>query len=187
MLPRHKLPTLLCVLFKLVAREVGEIMVFACSFFQKLKQTWFIKYRRENYIINEHARVSEKHFADSDFVVSRTFAASLGYNRKFRLQLKPDAVPTILPEPTSKTPSSSKRKLTRTSMALEKRRRFKVKYFSSIDYICCDCICKYETHTHLTFCVYCLFITVHPLHYMYDQRTCFFSFLSECQRSYGSL
>jgi len=92
-----------------------------------------------HYIVNEHARVSEKHFADSDFVVSRTFAASLEDNRNFMLQLKPDAVPTILPEPKSKTPSSSKRKLPRTSMALEKRRRLEVKHFSSVDDIRCGC------------------------------------------------
>ena len=105
----------------------------------KLKQTWFIKRRRENYIVNEHARVSKKHFADSDFVVSGTFAASLGYNRSFRLQIKPGAVPMILPEPKIKIPSSSKRKLPRTLMALENRRRLEVKYFSSVDDMSCGC------------------------------------------------
>jgi len=98
----------------------------------KLKQTWFIKCRRENYIVNEHARVSKKYCR---FWFRRTFAASLGYNRTFRL-IKPDAVLTILPEPKSKTPSLTKRKLPRTSMALEKRRCLEVKYFTSVDDIC---------------------------------------------------
>ena len=97
----------------------------------KLKQTWFIKCRRKNYIVNEHSRVCEKHFDDSDFVVSRAFAASLGYNMNFRLQLKPDAVPVTIPEPKSKIPPSSKRKQPPKSMTWEKRRRLEVKYFSS--------------------------------------------------------
>jgi len=76
----------------------------------KLRQTWIFKCRRENYSLTKHSKVCEKHFKDSDFVLSRASAAP-GYNMNFQLQLKPDAVPCIIPEPKCKAPSSSKRKL----------------------------------------------------------------------------
>jgi len=77
----------------------------------KLRQAWISKCRRENYILTKHSRVCEKHFEGSDFVLSRAFAASIGYSMNFQLQLKPDAVPSIILKPKSKTPSSSKSKL----------------------------------------------------------------------------
>jgi len=129
----------------------------------KLKKTWVIKCRRENYVVTKHSKVCEKHFEDSDFVVSRAFAASVGYDMNLRLQLKPDAVPTIIPEPKSKTSSSSKRKLPRISMAWEKRRRLEVKYFNLINGICCHCMS--QTNIHLSVYVHCLFCTVHILCY----------------------
>jgi len=60
----------------------------------------------------KHSRVSEKHINDSDCVLRRAFAAS-GYDKNFQLQLQPDAVSSIIPEP-------KKRKLQRRSTAWEK-------------------------------------------------------------------
>ena len=47
-------------------------------------------------------------FVDSDFVMSRAFAASVGFTQKFLLRLKPDAIPTVIPE--SKLTSTPLRK-----------------------------------------------------------------------------
>jgi len=63
----------------------------------KPRQAWIFKCRRENYNLTKHSRVCEKHFNDSDFVISRAFAASIGYNMNFQLQLQPDTVPSIIP------------------------------------------------------------------------------------------
>ena len=58
-----------------------------------------MKCRRKNHKPSQYAKVCEKHFIDSDFVKSRSFAASMGYTQKLRLQLKSDAVPSVIPKP----------------------------------------------------------------------------------------
>jgi len=63
----------------------------------KPRQAWIFKCRREDYNLAKHSRACEKHYNDSDFVLSRVFAASIGYNVNFQLQLQPDAVPSIIP------------------------------------------------------------------------------------------
>jgi len=63
----------------------------------KLRQAWIFKCQRENYNLTMHSRVCEKHFNDSDFVLSRAFAVSIGYKMNFQLQLQPDALPSIIP------------------------------------------------------------------------------------------
>jgi len=54
-----------------------------------LRQAWIFKCRRKNYNLTKHSRICEKHFNDSDFLLSRAFAASVGYSMNFQLQLHP--------------------------------------------------------------------------------------------------
>ena len=93
----------------------------------KLRKAWVFKCRRKNYKPSKHARICEYHFADSDFVISRSFAASVGFKEKFNLQLKPDAIPSLIPEMKStSTPSRKKKKSPRKPKAVAKRIRIKV-------------------------------------------------------------
>jgi len=74
-----------------------SVCMFAFPKDPKLRQAWIFKCWKENYNLTKHSRVCEKRFNDSDFVLSRAFSASIGYNMNFQLQLQPDAVPSIIP------------------------------------------------------------------------------------------
>jgi len=94
----------------------------------KLRRAWIYKCWRKKYRPSQHAKVCEHHFIDSDFILSRSFAASLGYNEKFRLQLKPDAIPSIFGESRlTSTTSRKKKKSPRKSNAMIKRRKLEVR------------------------------------------------------------
>ena len=79
----------------------------------------------------------EEHFDDSDFVISRSFAASVEFNEKFNLQLKPDAIPSLIPEPKSTCiPLRKKKKSPRKSKAVAKRRRLEVNNSQVVLLVC---------------------------------------------------
>ena len=94
-----------------------------------VRRAWIFKCQRKNYKPSKYARICEKHFVESDFVTSRSFAASIGYNRQFPLRLKPEAIPSVFPAPKN---SFQKRKSPRKSTAMEKRHRLEV---SNLEYI----------------------------------------------------
>ena len=74
-----------------------NVAMFSFPKAPELRKGWIFKCRRKNYKPSKHAKICEYHFDDSDFVISRSFAASVGFNEKFNLQLKPDAKsPSIL-------------------------------------------------------------------------------------------
>ena len=85
---------------------------------------WTFKCKRKYCSPSKHAKICEKHFTDSDFVTSSSFAASVGFNGKLRLKLKPDAVPIIIPEP--KTVQVKKKKSPQKSRAIAKHRHLEV-------------------------------------------------------------
>ena len=91
---------------------------------KELSRIWTFKCKRKYYSPSEHAKICKKHFTDSDFVMSSSFAASVGFNGKLRLKLKPDAVPTNIPEP--RTVQVKKKKSPRKSKAIAKRRHLEV-------------------------------------------------------------
>ena len=66
---------------------------------KELRRIWTFKCKRKYYSPSEHTKICEKHFTDSDFVMSSSFSVSVGFNGKLRLKLKPDAVSIIIPEP----------------------------------------------------------------------------------------
>ena len=86
------------------------------------RRLWINKVRRKDFNPSTHARLCEKHFTDESFKVSRTFARSLGYDLK-RPQLKEDAVPLLFDY---NNYTIKDRKKTRSSLAMEKRRRMEV-------------------------------------------------------------
>ena len=53
---------------------------------------------KKNFISSQHSRVCEKHFVDTDFIMSCLFAESVGYTQRLLLQLKSHAVPTVIPD-----------------------------------------------------------------------------------------
>jgi len=91
----------------------------------RLRKLWISKCKRKYFSPSQHSRICEKHFLDSDFKMSRSFAASVGYTLRFQLQLKPDAVPSIIPEPTHGNVNKKSRK----SKAMAKRLRIQVSIF----------------------------------------------------------
>ena len=82
---------------------------------EELRRAWIFKCRRKNYCPSKHARICEQHFVESDFVLSQSFASSIGYGSKIKMQLKPGSVPSVIPEP--KNAQASKRKSPRKSKA----------------------------------------------------------------------
>ena len=100
-----------CVLLPHAIADLEEIKVwhfFAFPKTSKLRKALVDKCRRKNYKPSEYAKICEHHFVDSDFVMSRAFAASVGFTQKFLLRLKPDAITTVIPE--SKLTSTPLRK-----------------------------------------------------------------------------
>ena len=91
---------------------------------KELRRIWIFKCKRKYYSPSEDAKICEKHFTDSYFVMSSSFAASVEFNGKLRLKLKPDAVSTIIPEP--KTVLVKKKKSPQKSKAIAKRRHIEV-------------------------------------------------------------
>ena len=59
------------------------------SFLKKLdlRRIWILKCQKKYFSPTTHSRVCEKHFFESDFVLSRSFAKSLGYEKTLRLHL----------------------------------------------------------------------------------------------------
>ena len=109
----------------------------------KLRKAWIFKCRRKNYKPSKHAKICEYHFVDSDFVLSRSFAVSVGFNEKFNLQLKPEAIPSLIPEPKStSTLLRKKKKSPRKSKAVAKRRRLKVNKSKIVSAGLCVCSTK---------------------------------------------
>ena len=89
---------------------------------KELRHAWIFKCRRKNFCPSKYARVCSQHFVESDFAISQSFASSVGYGNKLHMRLKPDAIPSIIPEPKG----ADKRKSPRKSKAQEKRNRLKV-------------------------------------------------------------
>ena len=85
-----------------------NVAFFAFPKKEQLRQLWISKCKRKHFIPTQHSRVCEKHFLDSDFKMSRSFALSVGFTQRFLLQLKPNAVPTIIPAVTKKSTRKSK-------------------------------------------------------------------------------
>ena len=101
-----------------------------------LRRIWILKCQRKYFSPTTHSKVCEKHFTESDFVLSCSFAKSLGYEKTLRLQLKPEAIPTVIPE--FKKTVKLKTKSPRKSKALEKRRQIEVCIMFCNH---CNCIC----------------------------------------------
>ncbi|CAC5363249.1 unnamed protein product [Mytilus coruscus] len=58
------------------------------------RKQWTIKVKRKKFQPSNTLRLCAKHFSNDQLVVNPLFTASIGYKMK-KLQLKPDAVPTI--------------------------------------------------------------------------------------------
>lgn len=90
-----------------------------------------VKSAREPHKLWENSvfsRLCGYHFEDSCFLVSPTMAKNIGF-KPGKLQLKPDAIPTIFKR---KPAPGQRRQPTRPRAAFEKRRRQEVSYFAYI-------------------------------------------------------
>ena len=101
-----------------------SVEFFAFPKTSKLRKAWVDKCRRKNYKPSEYAKICEHHFVDSDFVMSRAFAASVGFTQKFLLRLKPGAIPTVI----------SESKLTSTPLRKKKNHQESPKLLKNVEY-----------------------------------------------------
>ncbi|KAK3107158.1 hypothetical protein FSP39_008328 [Pinctada imbricata] len=95
----------MCSAFNCNTRPGQGLAMFHYPKDPRLRKLWIEKLKRKNFSPSNHGKLCEKHFVETDFVVSREFAKSIGFDQK-KLRLKDDAVPSIfaLPEQQKKTP-----------------------------------------------------------------------------------
>ena len=132
-----------CVAFNCTNQAGKGLAMFTFPKDQNKSRIWTEKLKRKNFVPTAHSRLCEKHFLDSDFVISRTFAASVEFNKDFRLRLRDGAVPSVfdfssppprkssaakeLPAPSPAGPSPApSAKRPRISTAVKKRNKLQV-------------------------------------------------------------
>ena len=77
------------------------------------RQIWINRLNRgqsatKKFAPSQHSKLCAKHFEESQFRRSKTFAEGIGYQEPFRLYLKPDAVPTLFENPNQKNASKER-------------------------------------------------------------------------------
>lgn len=100
----------LCAAFGCNSRsDSDKISFFQFPKDEKLRKRWIDKLNRgatsTKKFVPTHHKLCAKHFEESEFVISVSFAESIGFSEKVRPRLKDDAVPTIFqyPQPGKRT------------------------------------------------------------------------------------
>lgn len=107
-----------CAAFNCNVRSQKGVKMYLFPRDPKFRKIWMKNIRRDGFVATNTTRLCAKHFTSDQFIIHPSVAKKCGYKK---IDLKPDAVPTIFD-----FPIKTEAKIRKTSMAYFKRRASEV-------------------------------------------------------------